>query len=72
MMYPLSTCAIWLPTLCYKVVLYQQSSLFKARKGLKAYNQFVSGWVKDICNRKIAGKYLTTGRVSYIHIFYHC
>jgi len=37
---------------------------FKARKGLEAYNQFVSGWVKDVHNRKIDGKYLTTGRVS--------
>ena len=24
---------------------------FKARKGLEAYNQFVSGWVKDVCNQ---------------------
>ena len=37
---------------------------FKARKGLDAYNQFISGWVKDVCTRKVAGKYLTTGRVS--------
>ena len=43
---------------------FVSSKQFKARKGLEAYNQFVSGWVKDVCNRKIAGKYLTTGRVS--------
>ena len=23
---------------------------FKARKSLEAYNQFVSGWVKEVCN----------------------
>ena len=39
---------------------------FKARKSLEAYNQFVCGWVKDVVTRKIAGKYLTTGRVSYL------
>ena len=38
---------------------------FKARKSLEAYNQFVCGWVKEVVTRKIAGKYLTTGRVSY-------
>ena len=37
---------------------------FKARKGLEAYNQFVCGWVKEVKTRKVAGKYLTTGRVS--------
>ena len=37
---------------------------FKARKGLEVYNQFVSGWVKDACIRKVAGKYVVTGRVS--------
>ena len=42
---------------------------FKARKGLEAYNQFVCGCVKEVKTRKVAGKYLTTGRVimsSYI------
>ena len=29
------------------------SQQFKARKGLEAYNQFVSGWVKDVSTRKI-------------------
>jgi len=31
---------------------------FKARKGLEAYNQFVSGWVKEVNVRKIAEKLL--------------
>ena len=25
---------------------------FKARKSLEAYNQFVSGWVKEVCNQR--------------------
>ena len=41
---------------------------FKARKGLEAYNQFVSGWVKDVCSRKVAGKHVVTGRTSTILI----
>jgi len=36
----------------------------KARKGLEAYNQFVCGWIKEVITRKVAGRYLTTGRVS--------
>jgi len=39
-------------------------SQFKARKGLEAYNQFVSGWIKEVKTRKITDKYLTCGRVS--------
>ena len=39
-------------------------SQFKARKSLEAYNQFVCGWVKNVVTRKIAGRYLTCGRVS--------
>ena len=38
----------------------------KARKGLEAYNQFVYGWIKEVSTRKIAGRYLTTGRVSQV------
>jgi len=38
---------------------------FKARKGLEAYNQFISGWVKSACTRKVLGKYLSVGRVCY-------
>ena len=37
---------------------------FKARKGLEAY-QFISGWVKDVYNRKVHEKHLITARVSY-------
>ena len=37
---------------------------FRARKGLDAYNQFVSGWVKEIKTWRVLDKYLTTGRVS--------
>ena len=27
---------------------YMTSEQFKARKSLEAYNQFVSGWIKDV------------------------
>ena len=37
---------------------------FKAHKSLEAYNQFVCGWVKDVHTFKVAGKFVTTGRVS--------
>ena len=37
---------------------------FKAHKSLEAYNQFVCGWIKDVRSWKIAGKFVTTGRVS--------
>lgn len=40
------------------------SAQFKARKGLEAHNQFVSGWIKEVNTRKICGKYLTMGRVA--------
>ena len=40
---------------------------FKARKSLEAYNQFVSGWVKEVCNRKVSGKFVVTGRVSDVY-----
>ena len=36
---------------------------FVARKGLEAYNQFVCGWVKEVVTRRVAGKFVTTGRV---------
>ena len=39
---------------------------FRARKGLDAYNQFVSGWVKEIKTWRVSDKYLTVGRVSGI------
>ena len=31
-------------------------SQFKARKGLEVYNQFVSGWIKEVKTRKVAEK----------------
>ena len=63
---PVNACdLIWFHTLCCRPALLLRTSLrpVKARKGLEAYNQFVSGW-KDVCTRKVLGKYLVTGRVS--------
>eukprot|EP00731_Ephydatia_muelleri_P019637 Em0012g462a len=34
---------------------------FKVYKSLEAYNQFVRGWVKDICAKVVAGKYVVFG-----------
>ena len=39
---------------------------FKAHKSLEAYNQFVCGWIKDIRTWRVAGKYVTTGRVRLL------
>ena len=44
--------------------IFVTAKQFKALKGLEAYNQFVCGWVKEIKTLKVAGKYLTTSRVS--------
>ena len=41
------------------------SKQFKAHKSLEAYNQFVSGWVKDVQAWKIDCHYLIKGRVSF-------
>jgi len=41
---------------------------FRARKGLDAYNRFVSDWVKDIKIWNILDKYLTVGRVSELSL----
>ena len=41
------------------------SKQFKAHKSLEAYNQFVSGWVKDVQAWKIDFHYLIKGRVSF-------
>ena len=38
---------------------------FKAHKSMKAYNQFASGWVKDVYALTINQKSVLTGRVSY-------
>ena len=45
---------------------------FKARKGLQAYYQFVCGWVKEIATHKIAGKYVTIGKVMKVGFFILC
>ena len=37
---------------------------FKARKSLKAYNQFTNGWVKDVKSWKIHDKSVVMGKVS--------
>ena len=39
---------------------------FKARKGLEAYNQFVSGWVKEVKSFRLVpdGQHISVGRVS--------
>jgi len=44
---------------------FMSAKQYKARKGLEAYNQFVCGWVKDVCCRRVCGKCLITSRVSY-------
>ncbi len=41
---------------------------FKAHKSLEAYNQFVSGWVKEVFAWSINGKVVVTGRVSMMTI----
>ena len=46
----------------YHTWLFKQvftTKQFKARKGLKAYNQFISGWKKEI-----AEKYVMSGQVN--------
>jgi hypothetical protein len=40
---------------------------FKARKSLEAYNQFVSGWVRDDQEWDLNNK-VVTGRVSLPHL----
>ena len=37
---------------------------FKAYKSLEAYNQFVSGWVKDVWAWSVKGRIVVTGEVS--------
>ena len=45
---------------------------FKAHKSLEAYNQFVCGWIKDVRTWRIAGKYVTTARVSMLASMSSC
>ncbi len=42
---------------------------FKAHKSMEAYNQFVSGWVKEVSAWSINGKSVITGRVSFFFLF---
>ena len=46
---------------------FTSAKQFQARKGLEAYNQFVCGWVKDVCSRLVCGKYLITSRRGVRH-----
>ena len=37
---------------------------FKKHKSLEAYYQFLCGWVRDVRQWRVAGKFVATGRVS--------
>ena len=43
---------------------YLSAKQFKAHKSLEAYNQFISGWVKEVCSWIIGNQYVITGKVS--------
>ncbi len=43
---------------------YLSAKQFRAHKSLEAYNQFTSGWVKEVHTWNIGEKYVVTGRVS--------
>jgi hypothetical protein len=49
---------------------YLTAKQFKARKSLEAYNQFVSGWVKEVIAWEVKGtkNVVVTGRVSISNI----
>ena len=40
------------------------AELFKSHRSLEAYKQFLCGWVKDVRTWRVAGKFVTTRRVS--------
>ncbi len=42
---------------------------FKAHKSMEAYNQFESGWVKEVSAWSINGKSVITGMVSFFFLF---
>ena len=45
----------------------------KARKSLEAYNQFVSGWVKDVKSYGVEQKYVTVAQLLHSQRFLtHC
>ena len=43
---------------------YITAKQFKAHKSMDAYNQFVSGWVKEVQTWNISGKCVVIGKVS--------
>ena len=43
---------------------YITAKQFKAHKSLEAYNQFTSGWVKEVKPDDVANKCVVTGKVS--------
>lgn len=46
---------------------YVSIKQFKAHKSMKAYNQFVSGWVKEVQGWNIHDKSVVTEKVSFIN-----
>jgi len=48
---------------------YYTVQQFKAYRSLEAYNQFVSGWVKDVAGCKLNGKYVVVGKVRIVLYF---
>ena len=40
------------------------SDQFKSYRSLDAYNQFPSGWIKELAGRVIEEKYVVVGKVS--------
>ena len=43
---------------------YLSAKQFKSYKSLEAYNQFVSGWIKEVYVWSVNMKYVLTGKVS--------
>ena len=46
---------------------YVSIKQFKAHKSMEAYNQFVSGWVKEVQGWNIHDKTVVTGKVSFMN-----
>ena len=61
-----------LPAIAYPDIVnycvYSQSAYtlndLKGYKSLEAYNQFICGWVSDVCAREVSGHVVVTARVS--------
>ena len=47
---------------------YISAKQFKAYKSLEAYNQFTSGWIKNVTTWKLEEKYVVTGKVCIMYI----